>query len=320
MVKPADPPLVSVVIPTYNRPHYLRQALASVLAQTFADIEVIVQDNASSTDPGRIIAEFGDPRVILHRNRENVGLFRNIILGCSKARGRYIATLHDDDTWKPGFLAALVPKLEADESLVLAFCDHEVIDSAGRVDEALSEDASHRWGRDQLREGIHCPFDEIALVHRAVCSASAAVFRSEILDWSAIPTAVGLGIDLYVSYLAARTGRGCYFLRDRLAQYRVHAASTTHAKQDLQKRLENARDAVFYWNLFAEDRAVARHRRYFEMKRGLGELVIVYCLLRQGRWAAAVDELAGALRKRFLGPGMVLSYAAYAGRLHRLTA
>jgi len=56
-------PTVSVLIPTYNRPVYLRAALASVLAQSFGDFEVIVQDNASEVDPGEIIAAFGDRRI-----------------------------------------------------------------------------------------------------------------------------------------------------------------------------------------------------------------------------------------------------------------
>jgi glycosyltransferase involved in cell wall biosynthesis len=318
MSKPT--PLVSVVIPTYERPHYLRLAIASVLAQTLRDFEVIVHDNASPSDLQSIVAEFGDPRVVLHRNPENIGLFRNIVAGCSKASGRYIATLHDDDVWKPEFLATLTARLEADESLVMAFCDHDVIDGEGRVDKALTEDMSQRWGRSRLIEGVHRPFDGIGLVDRAVCSASAAVFRREVIDWEAIPTAVGMGIDLYVTYLAARTGRGCWYVPDRLAQYRVHATSTTSAKQNLQKRIENARDAVFYWNRFSNDPAVARHRRYFEMKRGLNELVVAFCLLRQGHWSDAADELARALRRREIRPGIALTYATYARRLHRLTA
>jgi glycosyltransferase involved in cell wall biosynthesis len=313
-------PLVSIVIPTYNRPGYLRQALASAVAQSLRDIEIIVQDNASPQDPTPLIEAFNDPRIRLRRNPENVGLFRNIVAGCTAARGRYLATLHDDDLWKADFLATLVEPLEKDPSLVLAFCDHDIIGPDGAVDQAATEETTRRWGRDHLSRGVHRPFDHLALINRAICSASAAVFRRDAIDWAAIPLNVGLGIDLYVSYLAARSGKGCWYEPARLAQYREHTASTTASKRDLQKKLDNARDAVQYWSIFLNDRSVARNRRYFEMKRGMNALVIVSCLARQRRWREAFAELAAALREGVLRPRILVVYAAYAHRLRRITA
>jgi glycosyltransferase involved in cell wall biosynthesis len=316
-----DPrPSVSVVIPTYERAEYLRVALESVLAQTFTDFEVTVHDNASPTDPTPLVTSYGDPRVRVRRNRHNVGLFRNIVLAGAAARGKYIATLHDDDAWKPNFLARMVGALEADPSLTTAFCDHDIIDSAGKVDEAETCATSRRFGRAALSEGVHRPFFRLALIERAICSSSAAVFRATAIDWGAIPAEVGMGIDLYVSYLVSRGGGGCYYTPDRLAQYRVHPASTTSGKRDLQRRLENSRNAMFYWDIFAHDPALVTLRPYFEMKRGLNELVIVSCFARQGRLGAAFAELASGIRHARFGLSTLFSYAAYATRLRRITA
>ena len=67
-------PSVTVAIPSYNRPAFLREALASVLKQDFQDFEVLVLDDASPCDIAAIVGEFGDPRIRLCRQRANVGV------------------------------------------------------------------------------------------------------------------------------------------------------------------------------------------------------------------------------------------------------
>src|SRR5664280_574944 len=100
-------PVVSVVLPTFNRPHYLAQAIQSVLDQTFVHFEVIVTDNGDSAAVRRLVASFGDVRLRYRSNETNIGLLRNALAGWAVARGQYVATLHDDDLWDPAFLQKL---------------------------------------------------------------------------------------------------------------------------------------------------------------------------------------------------------------------
>src|SRR6185437_6777479 len=150
-----DAPLVSVVIPTLNRQGYLRIALQSALAQTLTSLEIIVQDNASTADPRAVVEGLCDPRVAYHRQSTAVAQVENVVSACARARGKYIAILGDDDVWKPKFLATLVGPLEADASLVVAFCDHEIIDTSGRPDAAAADRISKRYGRHGLGGGAH---------------------------------------------------------------------------------------------------------------------------------------------------------------------
>ena len=109
-----DGPLVSVVMPTWNRAPLLRRAIESVQAQTYRNWELIVVDDGSSDDSAHVlrgIREF-EPRVhAVTTDRGGVCRARNE--GISRARGRYVAFLDSDNTWLPGFLAATVTEMEA---------------------------------------------------------------------------------------------------------------------------------------------------------------------------------------------------------------
>ncbi len=93
--------LFSVVIPTYSRQELLNEALASVLNQTFDDLEVVVVDDASP-DPALVPV---DTRVRLIRQPENRGKSAALNVGLAAAKGEYVAFLDDDDTWTPTRLA-----------------------------------------------------------------------------------------------------------------------------------------------------------------------------------------------------------------------
>jgi glycosyltransferase involved in cell wall biosynthesis len=95
---------VSVVIPTQERPHYLRRAIQSVLGQTFGDLELIVVDDGPSDATARLVGSYRDPRVRLVRHDSNRGVAAARNTGIAASSGRYVAFL-DDDIWLP-------PKLE----------------------------------------------------------------------------------------------------------------------------------------------------------------------------------------------------------------
>ena len=101
MDKPIDTPLVSVIIPTYNRSERLRRAIRSVLAQTYQNFEIIVVDDASSGDVAEIIAEFNDTRITYIRHQKNKGAPAARNSGLRVARGGFINFLDDDDEIMP---------------------------------------------------------------------------------------------------------------------------------------------------------------------------------------------------------------------------
>jgi glycosyltransferase involved in cell wall biosynthesis len=97
----AASPRLSVVIPTYNGARYLRGAIASVLAQSARDLELLVLDNASTDDTPALVREFRDPALRYHRNATNLGFRGNVELGRRLARGELVAFIGCDDLWEP---------------------------------------------------------------------------------------------------------------------------------------------------------------------------------------------------------------------------
>lgn len=94
-------PLVSVVIPTYQRSQLVPRAIRSVLAQTYQYLEVIIVDDCSQDDTGAVVAAIGDARLRYVRHEQNKGLPAARNTGIRAARGSYIAFLDDDDEWRP---------------------------------------------------------------------------------------------------------------------------------------------------------------------------------------------------------------------------
>ena len=91
-------PLVSVIIPTYNRWPMVREAVESVLAQRFRDFELIVVDDGSTDDSARELGSLGVKLRLIWQTRKGVSAARN--LGSAIARGRYIAFLDSDEDRK----------------------------------------------------------------------------------------------------------------------------------------------------------------------------------------------------------------------------
>ena len=92
-------PLVSIIIPTYNRATDLKRALDSVLSQNYQEWEAIIIDNHSTDNTDEIVKNFNDQRIQLHKIHNNGVIAASRNLGLSKATGEYVALLDSDDWW-----------------------------------------------------------------------------------------------------------------------------------------------------------------------------------------------------------------------------
>lgn len=104
-----EPPLISVVIASYNYAHYITTAIESVLSQDDPNLELIVVDNRSTDESWEIINRYAaaDPRLRAYQNETNLGITGNHNSGLAKAGGMYVMFLSADDFFLPGHLKAL---------------------------------------------------------------------------------------------------------------------------------------------------------------------------------------------------------------------
>ena len=131
MAKKHKNPLVSVIIPTYNRGWIVKEAIDSVLAQDFADFELIVVDDGSTDNTFKILEEFeSDIRVIRQTNR-GVSAARNC--GIQASVGRWIAFLDSDDLWLPQKLSLQVDFFSSHGDAMICQTEEQWIRNGVRV-------------------------------------------------------------------------------------------------------------------------------------------------------------------------------------------
>lgn len=114
-------PTVSVVIPAHNAADCLGQAIDSVLAQTYADLEIVVVDDGSTDETVCVAESYGQPVLCLRQQRHGVATARN--RGIRASSGRYVAFLDADDLWRPEKLEVQLPYLELDPATGLVCSD-----------------------------------------------------------------------------------------------------------------------------------------------------------------------------------------------------
>jgi len=115
-------PLVSVLISTYNRPRYVREAVASILRQTYPNFEIILVRDGG-TPVGDIAGEFGDERLVFIDREQNQGKPYSLNEAIDRAKGKYACYLDDDDIYYPNHIDVLVDALEGQGQYGVAYTD-----------------------------------------------------------------------------------------------------------------------------------------------------------------------------------------------------
>jgi glycosyltransferase involved in cell wall biosynthesis len=305
---------VCVCIPTRNRPVYVREALASVLAQTFGEFRVLVSDDASSVESAAAVsahvAGLADRRVTAHYHPVNLREFdhgRFLFRQCGE---EFFAILHDDDRWEPAFLERCLAVLSADPSIACVTTDQYVIDASGARHDALTAAYRARMGRTRYPEG-RLPMLEPLLAH-SVFALSCTVFRTAALQRSGLVDPDGQGNTIFDINLFLRLGeRGeqAYYLPEPLAAYRIHEDRLTVSEErgGLNARLLETFMTVLERRRFSGRAEKERRRHLAAAYHNYGVLCylrgdragmyryLVKCLrTRPGRWQNWAYVLLGA--------------------------
>jgi glycosyltransferase involved in cell wall biosynthesis len=121
-------PKVSVIIPTYNRPDFIGQAIKSVLNQTYQNFEIVIIDDSPNNETEKVVKNFNDPRINYIHNKEkgNMPKARNQGVKASSPESKYIAFLDDDDEYLPKFLEKTVKFLEENKDVVMVITHAEL--------------------------------------------------------------------------------------------------------------------------------------------------------------------------------------------------
>jgi glycosyltransferase involved in cell wall biosynthesis len=144
-----EAPLVSVIVPTYNRAYCLARAVDSALGQTHQNVEVILIDDGSTDNTAaQVLEKYGSEARVRYTHQANTGISGARNAGISRARGEYVALLDSDDVWLPWKLEAQLACMHAHPELGMTWTDMIAIDPDERVvDEAYLRRmyGAYRW-------------------------------------------------------------------------------------------------------------------------------------------------------------------------------
>lgn len=153
-------PKVSIGMPVYNGSAFIREALDSLLAQTFADFELIISDNASTDDTEQICKSYAcmDKRIRYIRHQENHGALANFQFVRDEARGEYFMWAAADDIQKPQMIEKLISVLDVHNWICCAMCDVENIYEnatetrfSASLDDVRLASVARNWKRTRKR-------------------------------------------------------------------------------------------------------------------------------------------------------------------------
>ena len=147
--------MISIGLPVYNSETFIREAIDSLLKQTFVDFELIISDNASTDRTGAICHEYAarDNRIRYIRQSKNIGATANFHFVLEEAVGEYFMWAAGDDKCEPTFIECLLAVFNEDKDVVLAMSDVRNISETGlylgvsRLDNIRIQDVKGGWNR-----------------------------------------------------------------------------------------------------------------------------------------------------------------------------
>jgi glycosyltransferase involved in cell wall biosynthesis len=291
-------PIVSVVIPTYNRAYLLRESISSVLHQTFGDFELVIVDDGS-TDQTQVVAKsFSDRRInyIAIEHCANLSHLRNT--GIRNSRGQFAAFLDSDDLWKDDKLAVQMKFLEKSPGVGFVVSGYDVFNAEGIQRTKLYTDSGV-----MCADSVRSIFEDLLRGKMTLCSSS-IIIRKALLDRAGLLNErLRTGDYEFFTRLAWHSAAG--IIHQPLVMVRKH-----HGNSSLKFDAEGLEEAIFSVQRFYSLGLIGRDIRNERLVKYRFELA--HLLFRRGNLSRARQEMFECIR---LHPTRLNTWYAYASLL-----
>ena len=239
-------PRVSVLMTIYNAEPYLKEAIDSILTQSFSDWELIAVNNGSTDQSTETLSTYDDPRVCVFAFPENIGRTPALRYAFEQARGEYIAILDADDVDIRERLERQVEFLDNHDDVVLVGAWTQITDETGRVISTLEPPTNSEELHDCL--GWANP-----MVHSSVMYRSAAASKV-----GGYPEEFAYAQDIALMQILAQNGR-LAIIDDFLCQWRT---STTSETRSSRNRLLIAYEQLALWRYAVQSLPLSARARH----------------------------------------------------------
>ncbi|MGB7444381.1 MAG: glycosyltransferase family A protein [Coleofasciculaceae cyanobacterium] len=295
-------PRVSIGLPVYNGEQFLREALDSILTQTFTDFELIISDNSSTDGTEEICREYAakDQRIRYYRNEQNLGAAGNYNRAFELAKGEYFKWAACDDICQPAFIETCVKVLDYQPEVVLCYPKTAFIDKQGKF-KSNYEDELH-LDSPKIAERYQQYHRRFRLKQR--CNSVFGVMRTSVLRQTPL---IGNYAGSDIPLLAELALRGKFYeVPEYLFWRRLHQESSTRANTDPTQL------AVWFDVRHRGKIIFPNFRRLSEYLKSIKRVPMswqerVLCYLEIGRWSIfrwgyLRHDLSVALRQLFAMP------------------
>lgn len=209
--------LVTVIVPTYNRAEYLREAITSVLSQSYEHFELLILDNCSGDHTPDIIKSFSDPRIRYVRHLCNIGGAANWTYGVKLAQGKYLSILGDDDKYQEDFLLRRVQMLSQYPESAAVCSSYSFMNSKGEITGTSS----------LLSNRVHFLKDRelLCFMRDYTWFIGATLYVTEVINshWDLILTRSGVCGDICLNFLiATKLHKQVIWIPELDCCYRIH--------------------------------------------------------------------------------------------------
>lgn len=248
-------PKITVLMPVFNCELYIREAIDSVLIQSYSDFELLIIDDASTDQTVSIIKKYDDSRIQLIEKPLNTGYTNSLNYGLTIAKGKYIARMDGDDISLPERFAKQVAFLDANPEVVLCGTSYKILGN----DKHISMPESHEAIKLNLLKG-NCIAHPSVMLRKKVLNEFSIVY-----DTTKEPSE---DYDLWVRMLSI--GK-LHNLQDILLEYRIYNTQVSRKRDVEQKK----NDVIIKFNLFNNlDIIITPNERKF-LEKYFNERVII---------------------------------------------
>ncbi len=222
---------VSIVVPNYNHFQFLQQRLDSIFAQTYQNFEVILLDDCSTDNSIEILNRYTNHPQVSHViiNETNSGsTFKQWKTGISFAKGTYIWIAESDDWADVNFLELLVPTLENNPNIGLAYCQSYRANEKSEVlysnIEWTNDLDKNRWSSDYINNGLNEIANYLSFKN-TIPNASGVIFRKDCIESAEFPISMKMKGDWYL-WVSILKKSDIFYNHQCLNYFRDTSAST----------------------------------------------------------------------------------------------
>lgn len=226
-------PIVTVAIPVYNGERFIKQAIDSVLNQTYKDFVLKIFDNCSTDCTSEIINSFNDKRIKYVKNKKNIGMLSNWKKALDSATTKYVALLFSDDFYEPMFLEKTIKVFESNPEIAIVSAGSETYNIRNELVGSRKRSKIGIFSSKEYYKYIYTlkevpPPSETILLNKAIKEVKGYDMKN--LNWT-------VDVDLYLKI--AKAGYKAYHLEDNLTCRRSWEGNSAKSIWSTHKNVED---------------------------------------------------------------------------------